>query len=107
MYLDSFDEIGSMPRSVRLSVNVNIQPHIDPPWKTPIVLKCTIKPEMRKNNIGKVIEPTDRDLCLAHSHKKRWESKNLPRSKTSQHYTQKTISQNSYNRRTITSLCRC
>ena len=48
MYSDHFDKIGLMPRSVKLSVNKNMQPHIDPPRKTPISLKDTIKQELDK-----------------------------------------------------------
>ena len=74
MYPDQFDKIGSMPGTVRLSVNKNIHPHIDAPRKTPIALKDYIKQEldnMVKNKIiRKVTEPTDWVSSLAYLHEK-------------------------------------
>ena len=74
MYPDKLDKIGSMPGAVRLSINKNIQPHIDAPRKNPIALKDYIKQEldnMVKNKIiRKVTEPTDWVSSLASSHKK-------------------------------------
>lgn len=81
MYPDRFDKIGSMPGSVKLSVNKNVQTHIDAPRKTPIELKDTIKQELNNmvenHIIRKVTEPIDWVSNLAYSHKKDG-SKNLP-----------------------------
>lgn len=74
IYPDQFDKIGSMPGHVRLTTSKNVQPHIDPPRKTPIALKDNIKQELEKmvsnKIIRKVTEPTDWVSSLAYSHKK-------------------------------------
>ena len=74
MYPDQFDKIGSMPGTVRLSVNKNIHPHIDAPRKNPIALKDYLKQEldhMVKNKIiRKVTEPKDWVSSLTNLHRK-------------------------------------
>jgi len=73
-YPDRFDKIGSMPGSVKLTVNEKVPPHIDAPRKTPIAIADTIKQELdhmvKDNIIKKVTKPTDWVSSLAYSHKK-------------------------------------
>ena len=47
-YPDQFERIGSLPGEVKLVVDPNVPTHIDPPRKTPIALKDSIKHELEK-----------------------------------------------------------
>ena len=73
-YPDQFDRIGSLPGEAKLVVDPNVPTHIDPPRKTPIALKDSIKQELDKMEksgvIRRVTEPTDWVSSLAYSHKK-------------------------------------
>jgi len=69
-----FDKIGCMPGKVHLVVDPDVPPHIDPPRKTPIALKDTIKKELdvmeQQGVIRKVTEPTEWVSSLVYSKKK-------------------------------------
>ena len=73
-YPDQFDRIGSLPGEAKLVVDPSVPTHIDPPRKTPIALKDSIKQELDKMEksgvIRRVTEPTDWVSSLAYSHKK-------------------------------------
>jgi len=73
-YPDQFDKIGCIPGPVKLIVDPQAQPHVDPPRKTPIALKDAIKNELdsmeRNEIIRKVTEPTDWVSSLVYSKKK-------------------------------------
>ena len=74
LYPDQFDRIGCLPGAAKLVVDTSVPPHIDPPRKTPIALKDSIKQELdtmeRNGVIRKVTEPTDWVSSLAYSRKK-------------------------------------
>lgn len=58
-YPQGFDKIGSMPGSIKLVIDKNVQPHADLPRKAPIALKDTIKIEfdsMETNGINADID---------------------------------------------------
>lgn len=73
-YPDRFEGIGCFPGEVKLHVDPDEQPHIDPPRKTPIALREQIKSELdRMQNMGvikRVEEPTEWVSSLAYSKKK-------------------------------------
>ena len=74
LYPNQFDKIGDFPGEAKLVVDPEVPTHIDPPRKTPIALKDTIKQELEKMEesgvIKRVTEPTDWVSSLAYSHKK-------------------------------------
>ena len=71
---DQFDRVGCLPGKVHLVVDPDVPPHIDPPRKTPIALKDTIKKELdameQQGVIRKVTEPTEWVSSLVYSKKK-------------------------------------
>ena len=73
-YPSRFEGIGCFPGEVRLFIDPEVPPHIDPPRKTPIALRDKIKDELsRMEQIGvirKVQEPTELVSSLAYSIKK-------------------------------------
>ncbi|KAK7108980.1 hypothetical protein V1264_013102 [Littorina saxatilis] len=73
-YPQQFDRIGDLPGEAKLVVDPDVPTHIDPPRKTPIALKDSIKNELDKMEesgvIKRVTDPTDWVSSLAYSHKK-------------------------------------
>lgn len=58
-YTQGFDKIVSIPGSIKLVIDKNVQAHVDPPRKAPIALKNTIKNEfdsMETNGINADID---------------------------------------------------